>query len=109
MTDIMSLILAIIVSASVIYYVDDGRIRLGVLALLAAFVAWRNRPEIPESSNPVKNGSSSNPTPPDTEKLDEEIADTDTRLESIDDTRPGGNVGAGLGLLDQYDRDTHGG
>ena len=95
MTETLIIIAALLLVA---YFVEDGRIRVAIISALGAFAWWRNRQEFSNSEIP-------NTPLPNTEELDAEIADTDARLESIDDARPGGNVGAGLDLLDAYDRD----
>jgi hypothetical protein len=108
--DAFQAIVIILAACVIAYWVDDGRIRVAALALLGALMFWRNHSKNSNSSSPVQNGNNSDseisnePTPPDTEAIDAEIADTDTRLDSIDDARPSGNVGAGLDLLDNADR-----
>ena len=89
----------------VAYFVEDGRIRVGIISALGAFAWWRNYPKILDSSN---SEIPNEPILPNTEALDAEIADTDARLDSVDDARPSGNVGAGLDLLDAYDRNADG-
>jgi len=106
MTEHLPAITVFLALLVVIYCVRDGRIRAVVLAVAGALLWWRNRQRIFDSSNASKNSNSSEPTPPSTEALDAEIADTDARLDSVDDTRPSGRVGAALDLLDEHDRNT---
>lgn len=85
----------------VVWFVKDKRIRLGVLSALGALAFWRNYSNSSSSSN---SEISNEPILPNTEVLDAEIADTDVRLDAIDDARPSGSVGAALELLDEHDR-----
>lgn len=108
MTDYIPLIIAVLAGAIVIYLVDDGRIRVAVFSVILGWGIWRNRQANLDSSKPnsVQNGNSSiAPIIPDTTQVDQDAHDTDVRLDAVDDTRPGGNVGAALDDLDEYDRE----
>jgi len=111
MTETLILIAAAIV---MVYLVDDGRIRVAAISALGALLFWRNRQILFDGSNSSDVSESADtleikPRPPNTEALDAEIADTDARLDAIDDARPSGRVGAGLDLLDHADRRRAGG
>jgi hypothetical protein len=98
MTETLIIIAALLLVA---YFVEDGRIRVAIISALGAFAFWRNYSNSSSSSN---SEISNEPILPNTEVLDAEIADTDVRLDAIDDARPSGSVGAALELLDEHDR-----
>ena len=98
--DTQSLILlgAVTVGLAVIYWVDDGRIRVGVVALLGGLLFWR-RPAKKRITQRLE------PIPPDTTQVDTDAQSTDARIDAITHDRPVGNVGAALDLLADSDAD----
>jgi len=95
MTD-AAIILAAITAAAIVYYVDDGRIRLAVVAVLGALMFWRKPTELETDAI--------HPTIINTDQVDTDAQNTDREIDSIPDARgPDADVRAGLDLLDERD------
>jgi hypothetical protein len=83
MTD-LALALLVLSGIAAIYYVSDGRIRMGVAAALAGLLVWRNSknssssnpPEIPDSS-PLEHAAT------ELHEVDDAIADTIDTLDPV--------------------------
>jgi hypothetical protein len=104
-----AIILAAITAAAIVYYVDDGRIRLAVVAVLGALMFWRKRPltlwrKRPNKLEPEPD-IAIHPTTINTGQVDTDAQNTDREIDSIPDARgTDADVRAGLELLDERDR-----
>jgi len=99
----LALILAVAGGLVVIYYVSDGRIRVGVAAALAGLVAWRASRTTEESSD-VYPPPSIKPIGFNSEQATKDAQATDTRIDAISHDRPDDDaVRTGLELLEDRD------
>lgn len=100
MSDYLPIILLLLAGAVLLYWVDDGRIRVGVFAAVIAWFTWRNRQGILDSSTPPK-PTSLDPIIPDTTKVEADAQATNIRIDAISHDRPDDpDVRAALDLID---------
>jgi len=106
MTD-AAIILAAITAAAIVYYVDDGRIRLAVVAVLGALMFWRKRPLTLWRKRPteLEPDIAMHPMTINTDQVDTDAKNTDREIDSVPNTRGhDDDIRAELELLDERDR-----